>query len=187
MFNKIITKRTVGRLSTPDDEKLILTILEENINTTVLLSEDPDHSGVARNMANHRDIPPGGKKKNLRNILLFEKDSNDPIGLLGCYFGYPKNNVMYLGCLFLRPNYHRKGLGKEIVTQIEQDVRNYNIDEIRIGVGLKNWRALLFWTNLGYDKITKITGDKEFGDNKFAIVELTKNLKHDLQHLPQDR
>ena len=63
-----------------------------------------------------------------------------------------------------------------IVTVLDLEKRAFRnrINEIRIGVGLKNGGALIFWTKFGYDMITKITGDTEFGSDKFAVIELKK-------------
>ena len=103
--------------------------------------------------------------------LRLEKGSNEVAGILGCYLGYPKKNVLYLGCLFLRPNWQGKGLGEEIVSYIEQNIHKNDTDEIRIGVGLKNWRALIFWTKLCVHAARR-RGQVIRADNSFGAVAL---------------
>ncbi len=80
----------------------------------------------------------------------------------------------------MRPSQQRKGFGEEIVSNIENLILKSKIDEIRVAVGLKNWNALIFWTKYGYNRITKISGDTEFDYDKFATIELCKNINKDI-------
>ena len=43
-------------------------------------------------------------------------------------------------------------------------------------MGLRNWPALGFWIRLGYDRITGLSGDRQFGEGKYAVIELEKRL-----------
>ena len=51
-----------------------------------------------------------------------------------------------------------------------------NYKKIRLGVHLKNWPALRFWTKIGFDKIIDIVGDELYSADTFASVILEKAL-----------
>jgi len=83
---------------------------------------------------------------------------------------------MYIGSLYLRPVFQGRGFGHQIVRHLEAQAKQIGFREARIKVGLKNWRALRFWTSCGYSRITRIRGGGENGESKPAAVELQKTL-----------
>ncbi len=176
MLETLDTERIYGRIATSDDEGSIRLVLEENLTVLQLLESKVDVARDARRIADNDDLPPGGKKENSYHYLLFARSNNEVAGILSCYLGYPEKEVFYVGGLFLRPRWQGIGLGKEIVSRVEDLLNNNIVKQIRLGVGLKNWSALRFWTGLGFDTITKIKGDSEFGVNQFAAVELLKRI-----------
>ncbi len=48
--------------------------------------------------------------------------------------------------------------------------------EIHLVVGLRNRSAIRFWAVLGYDRVTKIRGDRKCGAARFAVIRLAKKL-----------
>mgnify|MGYP006267687721 FL=1 len=60
--------------------------------------------------------------------------------------------------------------------QLEQLAITAEYQEARVVVGLKNWQALRFWLNLGFNQITKIVGDEVYSDTTYADVELLKDI-----------
>lgn len=42
---------------------------------------------------------------------------------------------------------------------------------------LKNWKALRFWTKAGCSKVMEIYGDKDFGQDTYALIGLEKDIR----------
>ncbi|MEN4010436.1 MAG: GNAT family N-acetyltransferase [Bellilinea sp.] len=124
----------------------------------------------------HNALPPGGVAWRESIYLIRDLESRDTVGYLAVYFGHPAPDSIYIGSLYLRPVFQGRGFGREIVSSLEQRARAIGFREARVKVGLKNWRALRFWTSCGYSRITRIRGERENGASKPTMVELQKSL-----------
>jgi diamine N-acetyltransferase len=62
------------------------------------------------------------------------------------------------------------------VNYIFNEASVIGFSEARIGVHLKNWPALRFWTQLGFDKILGIVGDDKHTEKTFSVLKLQKRL-----------
>ncbi|MCC5803619.1 GNAT family N-acetyltransferase [Rossellomorea vietnamensis] len=120
------------------------------------------------------DLPPGGTKGNFKIQVIRMKESEDLIGLLVSYHGHPVAESFYINYLSIDPDYHKQGLGQEIVEELLEIVKHHEFKEVRANVALKNWGAIRFWTKLGLDTINGIYGDSESGEGRFADMELVK-------------
>ena len=151
-------------------------IFNENREILELLGtvETPERKAIQA--LRHLVLPPGGVAWREKVYLIRDLESRDTVGFLAVYFGYPTPETVYIASLYLRPMFQGHGLGREIVRAVEAQAKESGFREARVGVGLKNWRALRFWTSCGYSRITKIKGDREFGEMSLANVELLKNL-----------
>lgn len=132
----------------------------------------PEH--LASVLLHHEALPPNGDPSREHTFLIADKDSKETIGLLSVYWGYPTATTLYIGSLFFKRKWQRRGLGREIVESLEQHARDDGYGEARVAVGLKNRPALRFWVRLGYNRVTKITGEEAFGDASYADMELVK-------------
>lgn len=175
MLDVIDTKRLNGYMVTEDDRDVVREILNENISLISLFSENTDIENMTFSIIQYTDLPPGGEKQNLHSFILSRKSDGKSVGLLSGYFGYPEKEIFYLGSLFIRRGEQRRGLGKEIVEELERILPEYGFKQGRLGVALRNWGALRFWIELGYDRVTKISGDLEYGKGKYALLELAKD------------
>ena len=154
----------------------IIQILESNDSVNRLLRANPNYKKEAKEIVQYQGLPPNGSKKNLMNLLIIEKKNNLTAGFLSFYIGYPNKYILYIGDFFLRPDFQNSGAGSEIVSRLEANLKNSSIKGIRLGVGLKNWKALRFWIKTGFNKIIKMSGDKDFMSDNFAVIELEKSL-----------
>lgn len=121
-------------------------------------------------------LPPDGKKECFSIQLISLKDSSEIIGLIEFYKGYPDKGVLYIGTLLFSEEYRNKGYGQEIVSKLFTDAIELGFLQVRLGVALKNWQGIYFWTKLGFNRIIKFSGDKVFAKDTFAILELGKIL-----------
>jgi ribosomal protein S18 acetylase RimI-like enzyme len=141
-----------------------------------LLSAHPDSHAEALSLVTYAEIPPHGLVENLRNFVLFDRESDQPMGILSLYLGYPDPNIYYIGSLYLRPSWQRGGYGRELMQELEQQLQGGEYAAGRVAVGLKNWPALSFWTKQGYDTVTMISGDRTYAADHYAVIELQKDL-----------
>jgi len=169
----------IFRKISENDLKEIEAIFQENIESGKLLEKEPKPLEEAWAIVRYEDLPPNGKKENLHNYLI-QNNENTTIGLLSYYCGYPEENFLYIGSLFIRPKYQGQGFGKIIFNEIEKYALENEFTEIRLGVGLKNWGAIDFWFKCGFTQITKFSGDKIFSDETFAVIELMKKVEKEL-------
>ncbi|UTE78357.1 GNAT family N-acetyltransferase [Rossellomorea sp. KS-H15a] len=120
------------------------------------------------------DLPPGGTKENFRIQVIRMKESEELVGLLVSYHGHPVLESFYINYLSIDPDYQKLGLGQEVGEEFLEIVKHHEFKEVRANVALKNWGAIRFWTKLGLDTINGIYGDSEYGENRFADMELVK-------------
>lgn len=102
------------------------------------------------------------------------KESEELVGLLVSYHGHPVLESFYINYLSIDPDYQKLGLGQEVGEEFLEIVKHHEFKEVRANVALKNWGAIRFWTKLGLDTINGIYGDSEYGENRFADMELVK-------------
>jgi diamine N-acetyltransferase len=120
-------------------------------------------------------LPPGGKKELYQSKSIYNTYSGQLIGFSELYHGYPEEDVFYIGWLFIHPDQQHNGYAQEFVTYILNEASVIGFSEARIGVHLKNWPALRFWTQLGFDKILGIVGDDEHSEKTFSVLKLQKS------------
>lgn len=98
------------------------------------------------------------------------------MALFEYYHGYPDKEVLYIATLLLSEDYRNNGYGQEIMSKLFKQALELGFQQARLGVALKNWQGIYFWSKLGFDRILKFCGDKVFAKDSFAVLELGKNL-----------
>ncbi len=99
------------------------------------------------------------------------------IGFLNLHCFYPDDKSMWIGILEIDPSYHKKGFGQEIIKTLFdrlRELRMYN--RVYLAVDIKNWPALSFWIQVGFNKIFRMYGDKIYANDKFASLVLYMDL-----------
>ena len=170
------TKHSIAIKVTEEHFPEIETVLIENRKTLLLLSPQLNIQQEAVDYVSYNNLPPNGLPERVRTFLLLNKKLMKTTGFLSMYLGYPQEATFYIGSLFLRPGFQRKGYGREVVKFIETELLEEGYIEGRVAVGLKNWSALRFWSKLGYDRVTKISGDKKYAPENFGTIELCNRL-----------
>lgn len=125
------------------------------------------------------DLPtvPGASRDFYSFKAICLKACGNLIGYVDFYHGYPDSDTLWVSILLIDPTYQRQGYAQELVAGITYNARKLGYAALGIGVQLKNWPALRFWTNQGFDRIIKIVGDSEHSDNTFATISLRKMLR----------
>ncbi len=120
------------------------------------------------------DLPPNGTKERYKIQVLALKGTGTIVGILTTYHGYPKAETFYINFLYIDKVYHKQGLGKEVINELLKVLRECNFGEVRASVAIKNWPALRFWTGLGLNTVNGFYGDKVYGADQYANIELIK-------------
>ncbi len=122
------------------------------------------------------DLPPNGSKEFFRLQAIELRGTSQLIGYLQMYHGYPAADIFWVAVLAIHPRFQGKGYGQEVVHSLIKTVGELRaFGKIQLGVALKNWPALRFWAQAGFDKIVRIKGDKIHSDKTFAFVTLEKS------------
>jgi ribosomal protein S18 acetylase RimI-like enzyme len=122
------------------------------------------------------DLPPEGKKEFFRIMKIVSKQDLKIIGFIELYIGYPKDATLWIGTFYIDKEFQNHGYGHEIIEELSNNLKKDGIDEIGVGVHLKNWPALRFWSRNGFNNITGIYGDKVISPSTFSIIGLRKIL-----------
>jgi ribosomal protein S18 acetylase RimI-like enzyme len=154
----------------------IIGILVANQETLALLFPEVSPEALAQGLIRRQAIPPGGDPDRLKTFLITDLEAVHQFGYLSVYCGYPREDILYVGDLFLHPDWQGQTFGQEVALSLEQVAAANGFREIRLAVGLKNWLALRFWVRLGYTQITKLSGERNFKADAFANLELCKSL-----------
>jgi ribosomal protein S18 acetylase RimI-like enzyme len=73
-------------------------------------------------------------------------------------------------------DYRKSGYAQEAIDSIFTECSKAGFKNIGIGVFLKNWRGLRFWTKAGFTEVTGISGNAEYSENTFAFIRLLKSI-----------
>lgn len=160
-----------------NDLPVVATVLAENRAVFPLLGPERDLERLALSVLRHDRLPPNGHSAHENSFLIRNRSDDELVGLLSVYRGHPTTETLYIGHFFLRPRWQRRGIGREVITELERRAARAGYREIRAAVGLRNWPALRFWVTLNYDRITKIVGDPEYREHAYADIQLAKSLE----------
>lgn len=159
-----------------NDLPVVATILAENRAVFPLLGPERDLERLALSVLRHDRLPRNGHSAHENSFLIRNRGDDELLGLLSVYRGCSTTETLYINHLFLRPRWQRRGIGREVVVELEQRAAKAGYREIRAVVSLRHWPALRFCVALNYDRITKIVGDPDFREHAYADLELAKLL-----------
>jgi diamine N-acetyltransferase len=124
------------------------------------------------------DLPPipnaSRSAYSLKSIYI--KQTNELIGFSDLYFGYPTNDSAWISIFMIHERFRNNGYAQEAIAILSEGCRLLGFKKIGTGAYLKNWRALRFWTKVGFDQVTSISGDKDYSEKSFARIGLEKSL-----------
>ena len=174
-MDQITTKRLVMDLGRIQDLTELEHIEEECIE---YFSFDPqcelNHNRSIKECLTVGDIPVGGKKENYYFYCVRLK--NAIIGFLDYYLEHQKNDTVYICSLYIKEEYRKNGIGKEIIDAIANKFTLMGIKEIRLHVSLRNAMAIDFWVQQGFDRIINVENNGNLFPGNFGGIELEKKL-----------
>lgn len=122
------------------------------------------------------DLPPNGKKENFKIQAFYLKDSNQLIGYMTYYLGFPEEDIIFLNFLFIDPDFQGKGYSVEIIDRFFELMQAIPYTRVRLLVKLKNWPAMRFWTKQKFTKIIRYYGDPVLSDDTFAGLVIEREV-----------
>lgn len=120
------------------------------------------------------DLPPikNANKSPYRLLSIKLKDTQEIIGFSDLYFGYPTSKTAWISIFMIHPSYRKNGYAQEAIKMIADECKKQGFSKMGIAVYLKNWRALRFWTQAGFNNVVGIKGDKDYSPDAYARIEL---------------
>ena len=171
------TERLIISEATMNDERTLQDICFTWENK-VFIEGDAFQSDYIKNCLENGDLPPTSEacKENYRLKKITLKDTGEIIGFFDLYYGYPSSNSIYISILLIDSKKQKMNYGKEVVEKIIYEGRLSSFEKIALGVQLKNWKALKFWINLGFNKILGYYGSTTLSEDTIAMIGLEKSL-----------
>lgn len=135
--------------------------------------EDPPEQPVLDSFEGG-NLPPDGDIA-LAKMQTIRTQDNRIIGYLEGYHGFDQADVFWIAGFYLTPDEHRQGYGREAIGQLVAEVHRLNrFSAIRLSVDIKNWPAIRFWTQNGFDRVRACHGDETYAADAFANLILEK-------------
>jgi len=114
-------------------------------------------------------LPPNKGFNDKFEIGIF--DSNRLVAFVAIVRNFNQNGKYALGILLLLPEYRGKGLGKEIVRNVENWVLSENGREIRVVVQGQNTKALKFWKKNGFEVYDEREAKDVIGGFEYLLIK----------------
>ena len=122
------------------------------------------------------DLPSGASQQDYQVMAVEIPQTGKVIGYMGLCPDYPEEGSLWISIIALKTEFHGMGIGREVISGLEENIDGAHFKALRAAVDLKNWPGLRFFQNLGFDRIEAVQGDETYADYKFAKVILVKNL-----------
>ncbi len=123
------------------------------------------------------DLPPNGDKIFYQCKTILLKDTKRIIGYFDYYQGYPDYSTLWVSIFNIHKNDQKNGYGYEGMHAFTESIKICQFNKISIGVHLKNWQAIRFWVKNGFNQIEGIYGDREYNENSYSVMALTKVIR----------
>lgn len=177
MTLKLESNRLILKEATLAEANELQNIYEE-WDDKELLEGSKAEEGYIKNSILEGDLPPvdGASKDKYSLKAIYLRENNEIIGFVDSYFGYPQETTVWISIFVISKEYRKNGYAQEALSLIVQDYSKEGCKKIGIGVYLKNWRGLRFWTKAGFNKVIGVFGDKDYSDHTYAFIGLEKEI-----------
>ena len=170
------TERLIIRDANLHDLDRLQEIFMQSQSTERWAWDDELTTDYILNGVNKGHLPPNGMREFYKIQSITRKNSFEIMGFIEFYHGYPDKDVLYIATLLFSEDYRNNRYGQEVIIELCKQAQDLGFRQARLGVTLKNWLGIYFWTKLGFDTISKFCGDKVLAKDSFALLELGKNL-----------
>lgn len=171
------TSRLIVKDSIIDECDNLQKLYESGKNMKKIIGDSFDADHIYKCLTDG-DLPPAinANKRFYKIKSIYLKETYELIGLIDMYHGYPSEKTLWIGYMYMNPSFQRKGLGKEVIDYICNESQKAKLSKMSLGVSLKNWSGLKFWTKCGFNTIIGVSGDEECTLDSLAFIGLEKKL-----------
>lgn len=156
---------------TLDDEERIQQFLIECSDYQLLESGLPPQHGDARSFL--FDLPPN---KTLDDKYTFAIEKNSRIiSILDVIRDYKAKDQWWIGLLLISPSMRGKGLGRQVINYIIENLSAFGVKEIQLAVLEENEAGFIFWQKMGF-KQTKIIYGRRYGLKIHNLIVMSRPL-----------
>ncbi len=119
-------------------------------------------------------LPPNGKRELQRLQSILESRTQDIIGYLVSYHGFPDHETFWIAALAIRPEFQRQKFGNEVISSLAKHIEELGgYSKMGIAVGVGNDPAMKFWSTCGFTEVIKT---EDFG--AYATTWIVKKLEN---------
>lgn len=154
-----------------------LTAICHSWDNKQMLEGEPFPAGYIENCITHGDLPPI-EDANINNyyFMAVQDAAGELVGFFDIYHGYPQQDCVWISIFLINKKHQHHHYGQKVISSIIDLCRENGWKQCGVGVYLKNWAALRFWSRNGFSRIGRIYGDKEYSADTFSVVSLFNDL-----------
>ena len=99
-------------------------------------------------LADMAALPPGKNYDDKLYIGFFKEQKL--IAVMDLILHYPEEKIAFIGFFMTDSSIQNKGIGSKIICETANCLKNWDFDEIRLGVDKGNPQSFAFWTKNGF-------------------------------------
>jgi ribosomal protein S18 acetylase RimI-like enzyme len=175
------TERLIVVDSTLDEAETLQEINDIVPQTQSWMQVDDQNEECSMRLALEKGVLPPVPERSIEHFRLqsiWLSSSQELIGFLGVYHGFPQEEVFWINTVTFHPKYQGFGYGAELLFGLSEIVRQLgSYTCMRTYVSLNNFRSLRLCVKVGLNKMLEIAGDKVYSEQAQAHVLLEKIIK----------
>jgi len=175
------TERLIVTDSTLDEIETLQEINDIAPQTQSWMQVDDQNEECSMRLALEKGVLPPVPERSIEYFRLqsiWLSSSQELIGFLGVYHGFPQEDVFWINTVTFHSKYQGFGYGAELLfglSEIVLQLGSYTC--MRTYVSLNNFRSLRLCVKVGLNKMLEIAGDKVYSEQAQAHVLLEKIIK----------
>jgi len=127
-------------------------------------------------------LPPNGSKESFRLQSIRLRLTDQLIGFLGTYHGFPDANTLWIIVIAIHPSFQRQGYGSELMVELSRLVARLEpFARMRGFIGQDNLPSLRFFVQAGFDRIVTIAEDATHAGEFHFMLE--KSLRRSVKRV----
>ncbi len=171
------TERLVVADSTLDEIETLQEINDLVPQTKSWMQVDDQNEACSMRLALEKGVLPPVPERSIEFFRLQSiriSSSQELIGFLGVYHGFPQEDVFWINTVTFHPKNQGLGYGVELLIGLCEIVRQLgSYTCMRTYVSLNNFRSLKLCVKVGLNKMIEIAGDKVYSEQAHVLLEKT--------------
>lgn len=151
--------------------QLALNTIQDTLRLEGKTDADPEEM---QTIFTYGDLPPGGRKECYRLQSISLRQSRELIGFISLYHGFPEPETLYIASLSIQMDRQNHLYGTELIAQLPQLPGLAGYTKHRVVVSVRNWRALKFWVQNGFNTLVGVSGELDAVTSETARLELLR-------------